>query len=97
LPYYCEVCLPIAWRAGLGSWGLAGKRPAPRTPPQASIVRTARLPGYPCFLRPARQAIDGRTLRSSIRLFLRINISLTIEKTYKIVENLSTQFLLTSK
>ena len=37
------ICLPIAWRAGLGSWGLAGKRLALRTPPQASIVRTVRL------------------------------------------------------
>jgi len=32
------------------------------------------------------------TLRSSIRLFLRINISLTIGETYKMVEDFSTQF-----
>jgi len=36
--------IDIVWRAGLGSWGLAGKRPAPRTSPQASITRTTCLP-----------------------------------------------------
>jgi len=70
---------------GLERWGLAGKRPAPRTPLQASIARTARLPGYPRFPRPVRQAIGRRTctLRNSIQLFLRISISLIIGETYK--------------
>jgi len=54
------ICLPIVWCAGLGSWGLAGKRPAPRKPTQAIIARTARLPGYPRSSRPTRQAIDKR-------------------------------------
>jgi len=44
-------------------WELAGKHPAPRTPPQASIVRMARLPGYPRSPRPARQVIGRRDRR----------------------------------
>jgi len=50
----------IVWRAGLGNWGLAGKRPAPRIPPQTSIARTTRLPSYPRSPRPVRQAIGRR-------------------------------------
>jgi len=41
--------MPIdRWRAGLGSW-IGWQAPAPRIyiPPQTSIARTARLPGYP--------------------------------------------------
>jgi len=57
------------------------------------------LTANPQFLRPARQAI-GRHVHFSIvsqtgariRLSLRINISLIIEKTYKMIEDFSTQF-----
>jgi len=63
-------------------------------------VRSAgRLPANPQLPRPARQAIDkhihfaiiGRA-SARIRLSLRINISLTIGETYKMIENFSTQF-----
>ena len=46
--HYCEVYrLPIAWRAGRGSWGLADKRPAPRTPLHNSDAALARLSLFP--------------------------------------------------
>ena len=58
-----------------------------------------RLPANPQLSRPARQAI-GRHIHfavvgrasARIRLSLRINISLTIGKIYKMTEDFSTQF-----
>ena len=56
--------LLITWRADRGSWGLAGKRPVPRTPPQASIARMARLPSYPHSLRAKHTEAAPVTRRS---------------------------------
>jgi len=47
-------------RLARGPWELGIGWQAPRTPSQASIARTARLPSHPHSSRSARQAIGRR-------------------------------------
>jgi len=71
-----------------------------RRPSYGGLRRDAgRLPANPQLPRPAHQAI-GRHIHfavigragARIRLSLKINISLTIGETYKMIEDFSTQF-----